>query len=40
MRKGDKGMKVFGVFVVPLILNSFSRRFKGKSKGELGGIKR
>ena len=29
MKKGDKGMKIFGVIVVPLILNGLSRRFKG-----------
>ena len=36
MKKGDKGKKVLGVILVLLILNGFSRRFKG----ELGENKR
>ena len=34
MKKGDNGKKVLDVIVVPLILNSLSRRFKGESKGK------
>jgi hypothetical protein len=36
MKKGDKGKKVLDVIVVPLILNSISRRFKRESKRKLG----
>ena len=40
MKRRDKAKKVFGVIVVPLILNSLTRRFKAEGKGKLWENKR